>query len=91
VAFIANSFIFLLIGAQEAQQHFRGLWSPVAVAIALVMLGGAVAIYPLCALLPSGQRRRARSIERENYSVMATPLKLATPVGLDVAAGARSP
>jgi CPA1 family monovalent cation:H+ antiporter len=50
VAFVANSLIFLLIGTQEAQQHFKGLWAPVLVAIVLVTLGRAVAIYPLCAL-----------------------------------------
>jgi CPA1 family monovalent cation:H+ antiporter len=50
VAFVANSLIFLLIGAQEAQQHFTDLWVPVLVAIVLVTLGRAVAIYPLCAL-----------------------------------------
>ena len=50
LAFVANSLIFLLIGAQEAQQHFQGLWIPVLLAIALVTLGRAVAIYPLCAL-----------------------------------------
>ncbi len=50
VAFVANSLIFLLIGAQEAQQRFTGLWAPVLVAILLVTLGRAVAIYPLCAL-----------------------------------------
>jgi CPA1 family monovalent cation:H+ antiporter len=50
LAFVMNSLIFLLIGAQEAQQHFRGLWLPVLVAIALVTLGRALAIYPLCAL-----------------------------------------
>jgi CPA1 family monovalent cation:H+ antiporter len=50
VAFVANSLIFLLIGAQEAQQHFKGLWAPVLIAILLVTLGRAVAIYPLCAL-----------------------------------------
>jgi monovalent cation:H+ antiporter, CPA1 family len=50
VAFVANSLIFLLIGAQEAQQHFKGLWMPVLVAILLVTFGRAVAIYPLCAL-----------------------------------------
>jgi CPA1 family monovalent cation:H+ antiporter len=50
VAFVANSLIFLLIGAQEAEQHFKGLWVPVLIAIALVTLGRAVAIYPLCAL-----------------------------------------
>ena len=50
VAFVANSLIFLLIGAQEAQQHFTGLWVPVLFAIAVVTLGRAVAIYPLCAV-----------------------------------------
>jgi monovalent cation:H+ antiporter, CPA1 family len=50
VAFVANSLIFLLIGAQEAQQHFKGLWATVVAAIVLVTLGRAVAIYPLCAL-----------------------------------------
>jgi monovalent cation:H+ antiporter, CPA1 family len=49
VAFVANSLIFLLIGTQEAQQHFKGLWVPVLLAIALVTLGRAATIYPLCA------------------------------------------
>jgi CPA1 family monovalent cation:H+ antiporter len=49
-AFIANSLIFLLIGAQVAQQHFGVVWLPVIVAIALVTLGRAVAIYPICAM-----------------------------------------
>jgi monovalent cation:H+ antiporter, CPA1 family len=57
VAFIANSLIFILIGVQEAQQHFIGLWLPVLVAIALVTLGRAVAIYPLCALFARGRLR----------------------------------
>ena len=50
VAFVANSLIFLLIGAQEAQQHFDGLLVPVSVAIVLVTLGRAIAVYPLCAV-----------------------------------------
>jgi len=50
-AFVANSLIFLLIGAQEAQQHFKNLWAPVVLAIVLVTLGRAVAIYPLCAIV----------------------------------------
>jgi len=49
-AFIANSIIFLLIGAQEAQQHFKGIAFPLLVAVAMVTLGRAVAVYPLCAL-----------------------------------------
>jgi monovalent cation:H+ antiporter, CPA1 family len=50
LAFIANSLIFILIGAQEAEQHFRHLGWPVLVAIALVTVGRAVAIYPVCAV-----------------------------------------
>jgi monovalent cation:H+ antiporter, CPA1 family len=50
VAFIANSLIFILIGAQEAEQHFSHLGWPLLVAIALVTLGRAVAIYPVCAV-----------------------------------------
>ena len=49
-AFVANSLIFLLIGTQEAQQHFNHLWASVVLAIVLVTLGRAVSIYPLCAL-----------------------------------------
>jgi monovalent cation:H+ antiporter, CPA1 family len=56
-AFIANSLIFLLIGSQEAQQHFSGIWFPLLVAIALVTLGRAVAIYPLCALFARSRLR----------------------------------
>jgi monovalent cation:H+ antiporter, CPA1 family len=49
-AFVANSIIFLLIGAQEAQQHFKGIALTLLVAVAMVTLGRAVAVYPLCAL-----------------------------------------
>jgi CPA1 family monovalent cation:H+ antiporter len=49
-AFVANSLIFLLIGAQEAQQHFSGIWLPLLLAVLLVTLGRAVAIYPVCAV-----------------------------------------
>jgi monovalent cation:H+ antiporter, CPA1 family len=56
-AFVANSLIFLLIGAQEAQQHFKGLWLPALLAIALVTLGRAAAIYPLCALFARSRLR----------------------------------
>jgi CPA1 family monovalent cation:H+ antiporter len=57
LAFVANSLIFLLIGAQEAQQDFNGLWVPVLAAIVLVTLGRAVAIYPLCALFARSRLR----------------------------------
>lgn len=50
VAFVVNSLIFLLIGTGETQQHFGAFWWPALVAILLVTLGRAVAIYPICAL-----------------------------------------
>ena len=50
VAFVVNSLIFLLIGTGETQQNFGALWWPALVAILLVTLGRAVAIYPICAL-----------------------------------------
>ena len=55
LAFIANSLIFILIGAQEAQQHFGNLWWPVLVAIIMVTVGRAIAIYPLCAAFSGSQ------------------------------------
>jgi monovalent cation:H+ antiporter, CPA1 family len=56
-AFISNSLIFILIGVQEAQQHFKGLWVPVLVAISLVTFGRALSIYPLCALFRRSRLR----------------------------------
>lgn len=49
-AFVANSLVFLLIGMHEAHQHFLAIWLSAAIAIALVTLGRAVAIYPCCFL-----------------------------------------
>jgi len=49
-AFIANSLIFLLIGMHEAHQNFKAVWMPAVIAIALVTLGRAVAVYPCCFL-----------------------------------------
>jgi CPA1 family monovalent cation:H+ antiporter len=56
-AFVANSLIFILIGVQEAQQSFTGLWLPVLIAIALVTFGRAVSIYPLCAMFARSHLR----------------------------------
>jgi monovalent cation:H+ antiporter, CPA1 family len=47
-AFVANSLVFLVIGMHEAHQNFVAMWIPMAMAIALVTLGRAVAIYPCC-------------------------------------------
>jgi Na+:H+ antiporter len=48
-AFVANSLVFLLIGMNKAHQTFGAtIWLPAFIAIALVTLGRAVAIYPCC-------------------------------------------
>lgn len=50
-AFLANSVIFILIGAHEAHQPGSFFSWGAAAAILLVLLGRAVAVYPLCAIL----------------------------------------
>jgi CPA1 family monovalent cation:H+ antiporter len=58
-AFVANSLVFLLIGMRLAHQDFRALWLPVAIAITLVTLGRALAVYPCCALFSRSSLRVA--------------------------------
>jgi CPA1 family monovalent cation:H+ antiporter len=57
VAFVANSLVFLLIGMHGIDQHFVELWLPAAIAIVLVTLGRAVAIYPCCLLFSRSSLR----------------------------------
>jgi CPA1 family monovalent cation:H+ antiporter len=49
-AFVANSLVFLLIGMREAHQNFVSGWPSIVVAILVVALARAIAIYPCCAL-----------------------------------------
>jgi CPA1 family monovalent cation:H+ antiporter len=87
LAFIANSLIFILIGAEVAQEHFSGLWIPILVAIALVTLGRAVAIYPVCLLFA---RSRLKVEQRDQHilfwgglrGALALALALALPADL---------
>ena len=58
-AFVANSLVFLLIGMHEARQDFVAIWLPAVIAIALVTLGRAVAIYPCCFLFSRSSLRVA--------------------------------
>jgi len=53
ITFVVNSIIFMLIGSREAQQHFGAVWPAVLIAIALVTLGRALAIYPVCLVFVS--------------------------------------
>jgi CPA1 family monovalent cation:H+ antiporter len=59
VAFAANSLIFLLIGIREAQQNYSAIWIAALIAIALVMLGRAVAVYPICLLFSRSKQKVA--------------------------------
>jgi CPA1 family monovalent cation:H+ antiporter len=86
-AFVANSLIFLLIGAQEAQQHFDNLWAPVVLAIVLVTLGRAVSIYPVCALFVGSRLRVAARHQHILFwgglrGALALALALALPQSL---------
>jgi len=49
-AFVANSFVFLLIGMREAHENFFAGWPLIVFAILLVTLGRAAAVYPCCAI-----------------------------------------
>jgi monovalent cation:H+ antiporter, CPA1 family len=49
-AFISNSMVFLLIGAEQSHQNFLPVWLPVVVGIGLVLAGRAVAVYGCCGL-----------------------------------------
>ncbi|MDB5394348.1 MAG: sodium/hydrogen exchanger [Rhodospirillales bacterium] len=50
-AFLVNSVVFILIGGHEAHQPIPLASGAAAAAVAFVLLGRALAVYPLCALL----------------------------------------
>ena len=56
-AFVANSLVFLLIGMNAARQNFSAIWIPAILAIVLVTLGRAMAIYPCCLLFSRSSLR----------------------------------
>lgn len=49
-AFLSNSVVFILIGGHEARQPIDLVAEAAAIAVVLVLLGRAVAMYPICAL-----------------------------------------
>jgi len=61
VAFVVNSLVFMLIGIREAYQDFTNLLIPIAIAIVVVLLGRALAIYPLLALFSRSALQVTRS------------------------------
>ncbi len=57
IAFASNSFVFLLIGMREGHQHFYSALGIVFLAIALVTMSRAAAVYSCCALFVRSDRR----------------------------------
>jgi monovalent cation:H+ antiporter, CPA1 family len=56
-AFAANSFIFLFIGIQQARREYDAVWASIGVAVMMVMLGRAAAVYPCCMLFSRSSLR----------------------------------
>jgi CPA1 family monovalent cation:H+ antiporter len=57
VAFVVNSLIFILIGLYGTHQEFASVLIAAVIAIILVMLGRAIAVYPCCALFARSDLR----------------------------------
>lgn len=66
MAFVANSIIFFLIGVSQANQLSINTLLPVTVAILVVTLGRAAAIYPLSALFDKSRLK----IERNHQHIL---------------------
>jgi len=83
-AFLANSFVFILIGMNVANQPLHRLGSTAAVAIGLVLLGRALSIYPLSALFRWSRWRIGASFQHTLFwgglrGALALALALAVP------------
>ena len=84
-AFVANSLVFLLIGMQETNQNFAAVWLPSIVAVVFVILGRAVAVYPLCLLFArSDLRVTVRHQHALLWGGLRGALALALALGLPV-------
>jgi CPA1 family monovalent cation:H+ antiporter len=65
-AFVVNSVIFVILGVNEAYQNFANVVIPISVAIAAVIIGRALAIYPLSAFFAKSRWR----IEKQHQHIM---------------------
>jgi CPA1 family monovalent cation:H+ antiporter len=83
-AFVANSLVFLLIGMRVGRQHFLGGWFPVLMAIVLVILSRAAAVYPCCSLFSRSALRVSKAHQHILFwgglrGALALALALALP------------
>lgn len=86
-AFVANSLIFLLIGVHEASRNFAAVWAPILAATALLVIGRAGAVYPVCFLFRNSPRRVSMSHQHILVwgglrGALALALALGLPPGL---------
>lgn len=86
-AFVANSLIFLLVGIHEALQNFSDIWMAAVIAIVLVKLGRAMAIYPVCLLFSRGSLRVSSKHQHVLFwgglrGALALALALGLPAGV---------
>jgi monovalent cation:H+ antiporter, CPA1 family len=89
-AFIANSLIFLLIGIRIAHRDYYFVLLPVLIAIAVVIAGRALTIYPLSLLfIRSSLRLTARHQHILFWGGLRGALALALALGLPVEMPAR--
>ncbi|WP_321948263.1 sodium:proton antiporter [Paraburkholderia sp. J10-1] len=80
--FAANSFIFLFIGIQQAQRTYETVWVSIGIAVVVVMLARAVAVYPCCMLFSrSSLRIEARHQHVLFWGGMRGALALALAMG----------
>jgi CPA1 family monovalent cation:H+ antiporter len=83
VAFVANSLIFLLIGMRLANQDYGFVVLPALIAIGVVLVGRALAIYPLSLLFARSKLRiKSRSQHILFWGGLRGALALALALGL---------
>lgn len=85
--FVVNSLIFILIGIQESQENFGLFLLPILVAIAVVTIGRAFAIYPLCTVFSFSDLRVKMSHQHALFwgglrGALALALSLGLPLDL---------
>ena len=85
LGFVANSFIFMAIGIHLSRQNILGALAPAIVAILLVILGRACAVYPCCAVF---LRSRLRVRGPHQHVLFWGGLRGALALALDPVIGA---
>ena len=86
-AFVANSLIFILIGMHVAHRNYSFVWLSAPIAIGVVLLGRAIAVYPLSLLFARSRWRLPLAHQHTLFwgglrGALALALALAMPAGV---------